>query len=182
MASSLSRPILAAAAAGAWLPLVAEAGLVVETGHRGVMVRAACVERRCPSSPLRQRYRVQVHQAAVAPSLDAGPVERRKESDAERIVVLELGADRHVLFTRFIVTWAPDGAAANRLRIHDDSGGICPSRCPPPPGPPRRWRGRGWRRGGPGRGGRRPSGPPPPGPRPSRSCRRPARGGAGRGR
>jgi hypothetical protein len=28
----------------------------------------------------------------------------------------------HVLFTSFIVTWAPDNTAANMLRIHDDSG------------------------------------------------------------
>ena len=60
----------------AWLPPVAEAGLGIETGHGGGIC-AACVERRCPSPPTRQRYRVRVRQAAVAPSLDTGPVEKR---------------------------------------------------------------------------------------------------------
>jgi len=76
LAVNLARPIVAAAAAGAWLPPVAVAGLSVETGHGGVGC-AAVAERRCPSSPTRQRYRVRVHQAAVAPSLDAGPVEKK---------------------------------------------------------------------------------------------------------
>jgi len=43
---------------------------------------------------------MRAHQAAVAPSLDAGPVEK-KESDAERTVVPQRVAV--VLFTRFIV-------------------------------------------------------------------------------
>jgi len=55
---------------------VAEAGLSIEAGHRGKGC-AACAERRCPSPPTRQRYRVRARQAAVAPSLDAGPVEKQ---------------------------------------------------------------------------------------------------------
>jgi hypothetical protein len=36
--------------------------------------------------------------------------------------VVFLVAVDHVLFTRFILTSAPDNAAAIRLQIHDDSG------------------------------------------------------------
>ena len=119
LAVNLSRPIIAAAAAGAWLPPVAVAGLSVETGHGGVGC-AAVAERRCPSSPTRQRYRVRVHQAAVAPSLDAGPVEK-KGVDAERAVVPQLVTVDHILFTRFIMPATSDDAAAVMLRIYDDS-------------------------------------------------------------
>jgi hypothetical protein len=62
---------------------------------------------------------VRDHQAAVAPSLDAGPVEK-KGLDAERAVVPQLVTEDHVLFTRFMMPAASDDAAAVMLRIHDD--------------------------------------------------------------
>jgi len=47
---------------------------------------------------------------------------RRKESDAERALVPQLVAVDRVPFTRFMMPVAPDDAAANMLRIDDDSG------------------------------------------------------------
>ena len=98
---------------------MAEAGLSGETGHGGKGC-AACVERRCPSPPTRQRYRVRDRQAAVAPPLDAG-AEKNTGVGCETGCGLFLAVD-HLLFTRFILPSAPDDAAAIRLRIHDDSG------------------------------------------------------------
>jgi hypothetical protein len=64
---------------------------------------------------------MRVRQAAVAPPLDAGPVEkRRKESDAERAVVSQLVTADHVLVTKIMMPAASDNAAAVMLRNHDD--------------------------------------------------------------
>ena len=47
---------------------------------------------------------------------------RRKESDAEWAVIPQLAPVDHVPLTEFMMPGAPDNAAANTLRIDDDSG------------------------------------------------------------
>jgi len=121
MASSLSRPIFAAAAAGPdylrWRRPVSVSNPATEVWF--VQLASSDAARLAPPGSgtgcgfLRRQWRRR-----------STPDQwRRKESDAERAVVPQLAPDDHVPFTKIMMPAAPDDGAAIMLQIHDSFAG-----------------------------------------------------------